>query len=129
MEIYSVITTIVTLITGGGWFIYYRANKRKANGEATQSEAEGWKKQQEVYESTIESQRTWYNRLKDDFNAVVDENSRLRKENEELRKENQLLRARINELESQFNDMRRDLARQGRRIEALSNKDKKRKDV
>ena len=81
MEWYSVLTTIISLIAGGGWFIYYRANKRKANGEATQSEAEGWRKQQEVYESTIESQQNWYNKLKEDFNVVIEENSRLRREN------------------------------------------------
>jgi predicted nuclease with TOPRIM domain len=120
MEWYSVLTTIVSLIAGGGWFIYYRANKRKANGEATQSEAEGWRKQQEVYESTIESQRDWYNRLKEDFNVVIDENSRLRKENNELR-------VKINEMENVIFELRKEQARQGRRLDALTRNGKNKK--
>ena len=38
MDIYSIINTIVTIFLGGGWFIYYKANKKKANGEATTAE-------------------------------------------------------------------------------------------
>ena len=48
MDIYNIITTALTLITGGGWFIYYKANQRKAEGEATVAEADGWKAQQDV---------------------------------------------------------------------------------
>lgn len=117
MEWYSVLTTIISLIAGGGWFIYYRANKRKANGEATQSEAEGWRKQQEVYESTIESQQNWYNKLKDDFNVVIEENSRLRRENNELR-------AKITEMENVIFELRKEQERQGRRLDALAGKKK-----
>lgn len=117
MEWYSVLTTIISLIAGGGWFIYYRANKRKANGEAAQSEAEGWRKQQEVYESTIESQQNWYNKLKEDFNVVIDENSRLRRENNELR-------AKITEMENVIFELRKEQARQGRRLDALAGKQK-----
>lgn len=29
MDIYSIINTIVTIVLGGGWFIYYKANKKK----------------------------------------------------------------------------------------------------
>lgn len=117
MEWYSVLTTIISLIAGGGWFIYYRANKRKANGEATQSEAEGWRKQQEVYESTIESQQNWYNKLKEDFNVVIEENSRLRRENNELR-------AKITEMENVIFELRKEQERQGRRLDALAGKKK-----
>lgn len=117
MEWYSVLTTIISVIAGGGWFIYYRANKRKANAEATQSEAEGWKKQQEVYENTIESQQVWYNRLKEDFNVVIDENSKLRRENNELR-------AKIIEMENVIFELRKEQERQGRRLDALAFKKK-----
>ena len=37
MEIYSIINTFVTLFLGGGWFLHWRASRRKANGEAKQT--------------------------------------------------------------------------------------------
>ena len=46
MEWYTIISSIVTIILGGGWFVYYRANKMKAYGEA-------WESQQRVYQNTI----------------------------------------------------------------------------
>lgn len=118
MEIYSFINTLVTIVLGGGWFIYYRANKRKANGEATQAEADGWKKQQEVYQTTIENQRTYYDRLKDDFNVVVEENSKLRQQNNALREK-------INNMEAQMFELKKEISRLGRRVEAISEKSKK----
>ena len=120
MDIYSIINTIVTIFLGGGWFIYYRANKRKANGEAVQAEADGWKKQQEVYQTTIaDSEKTC------DF--IRNDRDLLRKENEELRNENKELRKRIGGLEDKILGLQKEVARNGRRIEALVNKEKKTK--
>jgi chromosome segregation ATPase len=117
MDIYSIINTIVTVILGGGWFIYYRANKKKAEGEAVQSEASGWEAQQHVYQHTIED-------LEKSCDFIRKDRDLLRKENEELRKENMELRKRIGELEEKILDIQRDVARNGRRIEVLINKNK-----
>ena len=117
MDIYGIITTTLTLFFGGGWFIYYKANKRIKEGEATQSEAEGWAKQQHVYQTTIEDQQKFYEHLKADFNVVVEENSKLRQENNELREK-------VNELENQMLDMKREISRLGRKLEALSKEEK-----
>ena len=112
-EIYSIISTVITLLLGGGWFIHWRAGKRKANGEATQAEADGWARQQEVYQNTIADQQKFYEHLKADFNVVVEENSKLRKENNEWREK-------VNDLENTVFDLKKEISRLGRRVEALS---------
>lgn len=121
MDIYSIINTLVTIFLGGGWFIYYKANKKKANGEATVAEAEGWIKQQEAYHNSIEE---WRNTCE----FIRKDRDELRRENEELRKENRELRKRIGELEDKILSLQKDVARNGRRIEALVN-DKKKKNA
>lgn len=117
-ETYNFISTTLALLATGGWFVYYRANKKKANGEAVQSEAEGWRKQQEVYQETIENQKNWYDHLKADFNIVVEENTKLRTENNELREK-------VYGLETMVFDLKREISRLGRRVEALSEKSSK----
>ena len=111
---------LATLVLGTGWLFTYRAFKRKANGEATQVEADGWAKQQEVYQRTIGD-------LEKSCEFIRNDRDLLRKENEELRKENMELRKRISELEDKILYLQKDVARNGRRIEALMNKDKKKK--
>lgn len=111
MEWYTIVSSIVTIILGGGWFVYYRANKMKAYGEA-------WESQQRVYQNTIAD-------LEKSCEFIRNDRDLLRKENEELRKENKELRDKINQLESVILDIRKDMARQGRRIESLSNRTKK----
>lgn len=111
METYSIIGTILTLVAGGGWFIYYRANKMKAYGEA-------WETQQRVYQNTIAD-------LEKTCEFIRKDRDLLRQENEELRKENMELRNKVNSLEGVILDIRKEVARQGRRIETLTNKSKK----
>lgn len=105
------VLALLTLVFGGGWFVYYRANKMKAYGEA-------WESQQRVYQNTISD-------LEKSCEFIRNDRDLLRKENEELRKENRELRDKIKHLESLIIDIRRDMARQGRRIESLTNKTKK----
>lgn len=113
MELYSIISTIITLFLGGGWFIHYRENKIKAKGEASQAEAEGWLKQQEAYHNTIDELTSHCEFIKQDRNL-------LREENVKLRKENNALREKINTLEEQIFDMKKEISRLGRRVEGLS---------
>lgn len=105
--------SITTLICGGGWFINYRANKRKANAEAAQSEAEGWKAQQEVYQQTISD-------LKEPCDYIRNDRNLLREENTRLREENKAWRNKVFELEDMVQKLQGELARQGRKIESLS---------
>ena len=118
IDIYNIINTIVTVFVGGGWFIYYKSNKKKAEGEATSAEASGWEAQQKVYQHTIED-------LEKSCDFIRKDRDLLRKENEELHKENMELHKRIGTLEDKILDMQKEIARNGRRIEALVNKEKK----
>lgn len=120
MDLYNTISTLITVILGGGWFVYYKANKKKANAEASIIEADGWKAQQEVYQTTIEDMKVSCDYIRNDRDL-------LRKENEELRKENVELRKRIGELEDKILEVQKEVARNGRRIEALVNKEKRKK--
>lgn len=106
MDIYSIINTIVTIFLGGGWFIYYRANKQKAQGEATQAEAEGWKGMQELYQKTIA-----------DFDGYCED---MRKERKVLKDENSEMRERYKKMDDEILSLKRKISRQGRKIEALS---------
>lgn len=106
MEIYSIINTFVTVFLGGGWFIYYRANKQKAQGEATQAEAEGWKGMQELYQKTIA-----------DFDSYCED---MRKERSVLKTENNEMREKYKKMDDEILGLKRQISRQGRKIEALS---------
>ena len=106
MDIYSIINTIVTIFLGGGWFLHWRASRRKANGEATQTEAEGWKAMQDLYQQTIE-----------DFKVYSED---MRTERGVLKKENSEMRERYNKLDDEIILLKRRLSRQGRKIDALS---------
>lgn len=109
---------IATLVLGTGWLFTYRAFKKRNEGEAMQAEAGGWEGQQRVYQNTIAD-------LEKSCEFIRNDRDLLRKENEELRRENKELRDKINHLESVILDIRKDMARQGRRIESLTNKTKK----
>lgn len=119
-KILDIVMPLLTIVAGGGWFIYYRANKKKANGEAVQAEASGWESQQHVYQHTIDD-------LEKTCDFIRKDRDLLRKENEELRKENKELRKRIGDLEDKILELQRGVARNGRRIEAIVNKTKKKK--
>jgi len=108
----DLILSLLTILAGGGWFLTYRAYKRKNEGEAAQAEAEGWKAQQDVYQQTIED-------LKQSCAYIRDDRNLLREENKKLRDENNQLRDKYNELERQIIDLRKELARQERKLESV----------
>jgi len=106
LEIYNIINTLVTVFLGGGWFLHWRASRRKANGEAAQSEAEGWKAMQDLYQQTIE-----------DFKVYSED---MRTERAVLKKENTEMREQYKRLDDEIIQLKRRLSRQGRKIDALS---------
>lgn len=105
-EFLNWILGILTIIAGGGWFINWRANKRKSNGEATQSEAEGWKAMQDLYQQTIE-----------DFKVYSED---MRTERAVLKKENSEMREKYKAYDDEILEMKKQLARQERKIEAIT---------
>ena len=107
------VLAIATLVLGTGWLFTYRAYKRKANGEATQSEAEGWKAMQDVYQQTIADLKAYAEDVRKDRNHLREDRDKYREENEEMREK-------INKLDEEISDLKKNLARQGRKIEALT---------
>lgn len=106
VELLNWILGVLTIIAGGGWFINWRANKRKANGEAAQSEAEGWKAMQDLYQQTIE-----------DFKVYSED---MRAERTVLKKENFEMREKYKAYDDEIIELKRQLARQDRKIEAIT---------
>ena len=107
------ILAFATLVLGTGWLFTYRAYKRKADGEATQSEADGWSKVQEVYKTTIDDLNKICDEIRSDRNNLRDDRNMLRRENDDLRKKFVVM-------EEQILELKKGLARQDRRIETLS---------
>jgi peptidoglycan hydrolase CwlO-like protein len=117
MEWTNFILSATSLILGAGWIFTYRAYKRRNEGEATQAEAEGWAKMQNVYQQTIDD-------LTASCNYIRNDRDLLRRENDQLRNENAQYREKIFSLEKQMDELRKEIARQGRRIEYLNAKNK-----
>ena len=97
---------LLTLILGTGWLFTYRAYRRKADGEATQAETEGWKGMQELYQKTIA-----------DFDGYCED---MRKERSILKTENNEMREKYKQMDDEILSLKRQISRQGRKIEALS---------
>ena len=112
MGLLEFILAVLTLIAGGGWFVTYKATKRKATGEAQQIEADAWKGMQDVYQQTIDDLNHICNDIREDRN-------KLREENNELREENSKLREKYIDLENQIIELKREIARQGRKLESI----------
>ena len=108
----DLLLSIATLVMGGGWVFTYRAYKREADGRATQSEAEGWAKMQEVYQKHIEDISEITDKVREERDIEIERNEKLRHEYDEMR-------AKYNELENQILDLRKELNRQGRKLEVI----------
>ena len=115
MEIYTLVNTALTLICGGGWFINWRAKKRKESAEARQTELN----------ATITEQDMYQQMLKD----AEEHNERLRRFNTEISNECEQLRKRISENENRLREQddkihEQDdkLRKQGSKIESLEHR-------
>lgn len=117
MEIYSVINTFVTLFLGGGWFLHWRASRRKANGEAKQTEAQANKEAQEYYNTTLADVNKTLAEVRAERDHYRDERNEERKSNHELRQKYIEIEERMNQMDLSY---KRDISRLGRRIDVLS---------
>lgn len=117
MEIYSIINTFVTLFLGGGWFLHWRASRRKANGEAKQTEAQANKEAQEYYNTTLADVNKTLSEVRAERDHYKDERNEERKSNHELRQKYIEIEERMNQMDLNY---KRDISRLGRRIDVLS---------
>lgn len=108
MEIYTIITTILTLVCSGGWFVNWKAKKRKETAEARQTELEATKTEQDMYQEM----------LKD----VEDHNERLRRYNSEISDECEQLRKRVAENENKIREQDEKIREYDRKLTTQDNK-------
>ena len=116
-EIYSIINTFVTVFLGGGWFLHWRASRRKANGEAKQTEAQANKEAQEYYNTTLADVNKTLEEVRAERDHYKDERNEERKTNHELRQKYIEIEERMNQMDLSY---KRDISRLGRRIDVLS---------
>ena len=116
-EIYSIINTFVTLFLGGGWFLHWRASRRKANGEAKQTEAQANKEAQEYYNTTLADVNKTLAEVRAERDHYRDERNEERKSNHELRQKYIEIEERMNQMDLSY---KREISRLGRRIDVLS---------
>lgn len=116
-EIYSIINTFVTVFLGGGWFLHWRASRRKANGEAKQTEAQANKEAQEYYNTTLADVNKTLEEVRAERDHYKDERNEERKTNHELRQKYIEIEDRMNQMDLSY---KRDISRLGRRIDVLS---------
>lgn len=117
MEIYNIINTLVTIFLGGGWFLHWRASRRKANGEAKQTEAQANKEAQEYYNTTLADVNRTLNEVRAERDHYKDERNELRKENHEMRTKYIEIEEKMTQMDLNY---KRDISRLGRRIDVLS---------
>lgn len=117
MELYSILNTFITIFLGGGWFLHWRASRRKANGEAKQTEAQANKEAQEYYNTTLADVNRTLNEVRAERDHYKDERNELRKENHEMREKYIEIEKKLTQLDLTY---KRDVARLGRRIDVLS---------
>ena len=116
-EIYSLINTLMTIVLGGGWFLHWRASRRKANGEAKQTEAQANKEAQEYYNTTLADVNRTLAEVRAERDHYKDERNELRKENHEMRSKYIEIEERMTQMDLNY---KRDISRLGRRIDVLS---------
>ena len=117
MEIYNIINTLVTVFLGGGWFLHWRASRRKANGDAKQTEAQANKEAQEYYNTTLADVNRTLNEVRAERDHYKDERNELRKENHDMRTKYIEIEEKMTKIDLNY---KRDISRLGRRIDILS---------
>ena len=117
MEIYNIINTLITVFFGGGWFLHWRASRRKANGDAKQTEAQANKEAQEYYNTTLADVNRTLNEVRAERDHYKDERNELRKENHDMRTKYIEIEEKMTKIDLNY---KRDISRLGRRIDVLS---------
>ena len=108
LDIYTFISTFLTIICGGGWFVNWRAKKRKESAEARQTELNATITEQDMYQEMIKD--------------VEDHNERLRRFNAEISEECEALRKRVSENENKLREQDDKIREQENKLRAQESK-------
>ena len=116
-ELYNIFSSVLTIFLGGGWFLHWRASRRKANGEAVQVEADAFKTMQDAYQQTITDVTNTLNEVRAERDHYKDDRNVLRRENHEMRDKYIEIEDKMAQMEM---DYKRDISRLSRRLDCLS---------
>lgn len=110
----EIVIALIGALTGGGvtGVFAWRAIRRKAEGEAMQTEADAMKSVQDVYQQALADQERYISKLRETRDNLISDREEMRKENNELRK-------RLNEMDEKVRQLEHDVARNGRMMSAL----------
>lgn len=110
----SWIEIIIGFISGGGLVavLTLPSLRRKASGEAAQTEADAFRSLQDVYQQTVTDLNTYIEDIRADRNH-------LRKDRDEMRAENEELRNRQNEVDERIRQLEDAVADNARKVEAM----------
>ncbi len=110
----EIIIAIIGALAGGGLtgVFAWKAIRRKAEGEATQTEADAMKSVQDVYQQALEDQSKYIAQLRETRDHLVNDR-------EEMRRENIELRQRLNDMDEKVRQLEHDVARNGRIVSSL----------
>lgn len=109
--------TLIALLSlflggGGGAFFTWRWQKRRAKAEAAGAEASAAKELQDVYQQLIADVKADRDEQKAYISELKDDRRHLREDRDELRK-------RQDEMDEQIRTLKNEMARQGRKVDAL----------
>ena len=110
----NVILPVLTLVLGGGlgWLFHIKAERKKAEGEASQTNADAAKSWQDVYQQTVDDLQKYIKELRADRDHLREDRNEIRKENDEQRKK-------WKEMEDEISELRRQVARNLRIVESM----------
>lgn len=102
------------IIFGGGvsWLVFFRASKKKAEGEALQVGADAFKSVQDVYQQTVADLKSAY----DDRMRYIQE---LKDDRRQLLQEREELRDRIDKTDAMVRTLQDEVSKNSRAVEAL----------
>ena len=110
----EIFIALIGALTGGGLtsVFYWRANRRKAEGEAKQTEADAMKSVQDVYQQALADQQKYITQLRETRDNLVADREEMRRENNELRK-------RLNDMDDKVRKLEKEIDRNAKMIISL----------
>lgn len=109
------ISNIIALLAGGGglgWLFSWTYSRRKEKAEAESAEAAATKELQDIYQQLVADVKQDRDEQKSYINELKEDRQHLRQERDDLRNH-------IDNLDNKVRSLERDVARNGRMVEAM----------
>jgi hypothetical protein len=114
MEIFESVTNILSLLFGGSLIsiVTWKFARRKADAEAKKAEAEAKSAEAEAKSAEAEAQQEKQNY----YQQIIDD---IAKDRDYYKRDRDEQRTRMDEMDVKFRELQRDVARNGRMVEAM----------